>query len=148
MTYGYKITIEQECLFSEHSEEQWGEWSSVYSNTIDKFFTKEDKHPDVVSEKEFKSGDKAYVVWAVWSTGDSFGHSEDSEVDAIAIFSDPSAAFDFKNQLEIFSDPDDYEPISFETKDGQIIKYYPSWFGYFESLSYIEVSEVVFVETK
>ena len=151
--YGYEVKINQICVHHEEEDEPYGFWESTYNNTIDPFFKRNDEYPDVTCPYEFKDNDKAYVVWAVWNSGDSFGNSTDGYASVIGIFKDENTANDFKRQLEQY-DPDkmkrrksknSHVPI-FKCLDGQKIEYYPGWFGYFESLSWVNVNEVVMYE--
>ena len=75
--YGYEVKINQICVHHEEEDEPYGFWESTYNNTIDPFFKRNDEYPDVTCPYEFKDNDKAYVVWAVWNSGDSFGNSTD-----------------------------------------------------------------------
>lgn len=71
-----------------------------------------------------KVGDTIYLVWAQYSTGDSFG-SYGAQYELCAVFDNPSDAEKEKDRLENTSD------------------YSVPWTGYFESLDSLNVESFV-----
>ena len=83
---------------------------------------------------DVKAGDVVYVVVAVWSTGDSFGHDDGSCSEVFGSFKTYEEAEKFKTELENVSTKD----YDFTFKIGDRDVYVP-WVGYFESLDYVEI---------
>src|SRR5688572_22343793 len=98
--FGYEVFIDQHCNTSYHSGELYGDWSESYSNYFRSVNLKSTNHPDVISDTEFKAGDKIWLVWVEYSTGDSFGHGYRSRVDSVAVFDNPYDAVELKNWIE------------------------------------------------
>jgi hypothetical protein len=81
---------------------------------------------------DLKSGDEVYVLYAVYSTGDSFGHDENGCIEFISVHKDANLAFKNKNNLQNGKHVVEHD-------DGTIENIYAPWGGYFESLSYLQV---------
>lgn len=128
--FGYRVNIHRYCTHSKHSDEPYGEWSASYSNSF-RSISKDDKYPDVTSARDFVVGESAYLVWAEWSSGDSFGTSNYCSVEAFGLFKDKGEADAFRLVLENASEADG--------------KWLP-WFGYFESLNCVHVEHVTIGE--
>jgi hypothetical protein len=136
--YGYSAHFTRFCTHSEREPEAYGSWSEEYDVDFDGI-EKTKEYPDIVSVHNLKRGDMCYVVWALWSTGDSFGCSRNGEYEALALFIDNAAAEDFRNQL-IKSDNGSYEYSTvIKCLDGQELTVNKGWTGYFESLSDINI---------
>ena len=88
---------------------------------------------------EVKPGDKVYLLFAVYSTGDSFGHDEDRSVELISVHKDLNCAkYNYKVLEGV--DKDNYaSSVVLSQDDGSTWKMSPPWCGYFESLSYLKV---------
>lgn len=152
--HGYIVEIETTCSHSYYSKKQWGEWESAYTNRFGSIRRLDDHQdnvlPDVTSQLDLKRGDPVYVVWAEWSTGDSFGHSENSESEAFAVFADSYSAEQFSKYLQEYTVDEKErwgEPwtVYYEAPDGQKIhhsKILP-WDGFFESLTEVHIDAAV-----
>jgi len=139
--FGYKIEIRGANYQSEHEDTDYGAWSSSQTNHLDEFIYPTLKYPDAVTPFELKSGDRCFVVWVEWSSGNSFGRGDRSSTEIIGAFLDPAAAFELKNALEIVTCE-----YKIKTRDGQLFESgYAPWCGYFESLDEIHVDQVTFV---
>lgn len=111
------------------------------------------KFPNITSIHSFEKGDKAYLVWIEYSTGNSFGSSSRAEVLPIALFKTRQDALDLKNNNTFWNPKEiydskkhqEYKGSEFRSSDGQIVNF-PSapWTGYFESLDEIHIEEVIF----
>lgn len=142
--FGYKVEIEQYCDHHERDEEQYGSWSASYSNSINSVVQKTNDYPDVVSTLDIEPGTKALVVWAVWSTGDSFGRARGSQSEAIGIFTDMASAVQFREALDAHEKQGG--TVKLTTSDGQEFEFgYMPWFGYFESLDSVHIDVVTVV---
>ena len=144
--FGYIINIDQYCNHYEHSSEQYGNWSESHTNTLNRTANKTTEFPVVVSIHDIPSGSNALVVWAEWSTGDSFGKSSGGAAEVIGIFKDLDSAASLRNQIEDHTKnrkSGEYG-YKFETPDGQIFESgFAPWTGYFETLESVNVDTVV-----
>src|SRR5689334_20677813 len=93
--FGYKIKIHSECTYSHHSNHQYGEYHEIYDNYFETV-TQEEKYPDVTSCFDLTEG---YAVWLEYSTGDSFGQSERSQVIQMGIFKDEVPAQELAEKI-------------------------------------------------
>lgn len=85
---------------------------------------------------ELKPGDTINLLYAVYSTGDSFGSDEDGSIEFISVHKDAELAFKNKTKLK-----NDHDTIIHD--DGTEEKIYVPWNGYFESLSYLSVDQFI-----
>lgn len=92
---------------------------------------------------ELKEGDIVYVVYAVYSTGNSFGHQADGSFEFISVHKDETIAHDnargLKEGTQKFLKQDDGTETPYT--------WYP-WDGYFESLTYIQVESQILDKKK
>lgn len=147
--FGYKLDIEHICTENKESDEPYGDWYRDYSNDF-KEIRKESTYPEISSSLDILPGTIVYVVWAEWSTGDSFGHSENSESEGMGVFLDTKSAIEFKEFLESNSSSNynfKEDTKNFVSSDGQEFKFrnFP-WSGYFESLSAIHLETTIMEE--
>lgn len=82
-------------------------------------------------------GDTVYVVYAVYSTGDSF-HRADGEYLEVLSFH-KNSAIAYKNKESADGPRKDRHEMTIEFDNGKKIKRYCPWDGYFESLNYVSV---------
>ena len=136
--FGYKVEINSICTESYRSEEEWGSWSSQYSNYFEDV-TKTDTYPDITSSLDIKEGELCFVVWAEWSSGDSFGTAHDGNAEALAIFTDVKSAKEFQEKV---LNSEEYS-VKFTTPDGQVHNVCCPWTGYFEELTEIHIEQTV-----
>lgn len=156
--YGYLVPIKVTLIEKKYSKKEWGPWKEVYDVELESNVVKKiDKLPDedsfeVVSELDLPSGSEAWIVWVVWSSGDSFGWAENRHVEVLAIFDHERYAnaffADYVRNLHyehnnLFMGGTD-KPFIFQSEDGQkfVYKYIP-WDGYFESLEAVNVDKVL-----
>lgn len=141
--FGYKVDIEQYCDHNERSDEDYGSWSSSFTNSLSDIVRKTNEYPDIVSSLDIAPGTRALVVWAVWSTGDSFGRSSGSGTEAFGIFTDIKSAEELQKAMEDYSHGNRKDDIVVTTSDGQVFKLgYMPWFGYFDSLDSVRIDAV------
>lgn len=95
---------------------------------------KEDSYDILGSEHEFAVGDVCYLVWAQYSTGDTFGR-DGGQYELLEVYPSYEVA---KEREKV------YENLSDRRSEnvGQAIGYVP-WLGYFESLDFVRVEELV-----
>lgn len=88
-----------------------------------------------------KKGDTVYLVYAVWSTGDSFHRAEGEYIDFISAHRTYDAASRNENILDTDRAEGEGSTFKLFLDDGTEFSYCASWFGYFESLDYVTVRE-------
>ena len=141
--YGYGIELNHHCDHEEHSDEPYGDWSSSFTNSINPNAIRNAELPDAVAPFDIPAGQNALVVWAEWSSGDSFGHGERNCTEVIGIFQDLRSASDLRDKLLAHKKGDTDRGYDITTPDGQHFKCgYISWNGYFESLDEIHIDTV------
>ena len=131
-----------------------GKWSFYhYCDGVDRVWEHDEDCFEVVSELDLPSGSDAWIVWVVWSSGDSFGWATNRHVEVLAIFDHEWYANAFAEYVR----NEDYEsnnsflggtdnPFDFKSEDGQEFKYdYIPWDGYFESLEAVHVDKMQIV---
>lgn len=98
---------------------------------------------------EVLEGDDVYVLWAEWSTGDSFSHSHNGSTEVIAIFKSYKKAKEAREAIENYKRPeniiDNWEAANlthFINEIGEKQSFYIPWNGYFESLGGIHIDKV------
>lgn len=142
--------IKSICTHSHRGRGSYAKWSESYSNSFEYVSLEKDEFgvDKVPVDFEVSEGDIVYIVWAEWSSGDSFGRSDSGQSEVVHIFKDADLAFECleilkKNQSK--HDPYLGREVSFKTDSGKEINYYRPWFGYFESLSgiHLETSKVL-----
>lgn len=138
---GYKVELDCITLSSYEPEELYGDWSAESEHEL-VGISRCEEYPDIVSSLDIKDGDKCFVVWVQWSSGDSFGHHSGAYSEAFAVFKDKVRAEAFAKALRA-ADVEQQSSITFESEDGQTItiNYFP-FYGYFESVDFIEVAEM------
>lgn len=145
----YYVEFNQECTYREESQEQYDSWGESYSNSFESI-TNKTNHPNLVSSLKFKKGEKAFLVWIEYSTGDSFGRSDRGHVLPMGLFKDLASAEAFKAEAKFWTPEHDPTNIvssrqcRFHSPDGQVITYhYPEWDDYFGGLDSVNIEEVL-----
>lgn len=137
--FGYKVNINQHCDHNERSDEEHGSWSASYTNTLGDIVRKTNDYPDLVSSLDIAPGTRVIVVWAAWSSGDSFGNAVGKDTEAFGIFTDIKSAEELQSAIERHIDNNG--DVQITTSDGQVFKLgYMPWFGYFERLDGVYVN--------
>ena len=140
--FGYHVTVNSTCYESNWSGERYGEWSESWNHKIDRKVTKcsDGDIPEVVSSLDIPSGSNALVVWAIYSSGDSFGRASMGRTEILGIFLDMKSANELMHYVV---DNKKSDSIKLTTSDGQVFKMkYVPWHGYFESLDSVEIDVV------
>jgi len=146
--YGYKVEIDSCCTHSEQSDEEYGPWEESYSNSLQGHATKTEEYPDVASIHDVKPGTNVLIVWAEWSTGDSFGHADNRGTEVLGLFLDMESAKALADGLKkdgqswrTGSKKQASDGYKVRTPDGQVFESgFAPWNGYFESLSDIHIN--------
>ena len=102
-----------------------------------------------------------YLLYAIWTTGDSFGRDDSSQFEGIALYEDKEKAYDAEKVIRKHADlyrelnnyysrtpkpkkPNDYQEytVNINLEDGTILPVHAGWNGYFESLDRVDVEIV------
>ncbi|NJO58777.1 MAG: hypothetical protein HC836_10645 [Richelia sp. RM2_1_2] len=110
----------------------------------------EAEHGDLVTALDLKVGDTAFLLYAVWSTGDSFGHDDGKYLTTIHLFDSREKAELARKAILDHNRANDINgnnPVSYTVvyldNDGKPQTECASWVGYFESLDDVEIEEVI-----
>jgi hypothetical protein len=102
---------------------------------------------------DLQVGDIAFLVWADWSTGDSFGHGDRSNVESFGLFKNEADAYALQDALEHAKEDannpswDARHKFTWTSSEGQVVESgFLPWFGYFESLDNVYVERVIIGE--
>jgi hypothetical protein len=138
----YDVKIESRCLYEEHEEAEYGSWCSEWSNEfqyIKRYGENEIKHQVFHSDLKLKPGAEVFLVWAEYSTGDSFGNASRGSVEIIEIFSSKEEAKDIVDRLYRHTE----YSFTGETLSGRPVSLYCPWHGYFEHLDDIHIEHAI-----
>ena len=83
-------------------------------------------------------GDKVWLVYAIYSTGDSFGYDQNERIEFFTVHRDEQVARYNAKALEGFDSDADYnrhDKFFLSLDDGSQFQTVPPWCGYFESLT-------------
>jgi len=146
--FGYKFNITRDMVSCEESgdvEDYSYDYLYIYDQAPDTIAYKINEYPDIVSALDFPANSTAYVVYAVWSDGDSFGRELYCSAEPFGIFASSDCAKEFSSQLHSVDRPDDGVVIN--CSDGQQFEYKClPWADYFSSLEYVDVIQVTVKE--
>ena len=87
-----------------------------------------------------------YLLWADYSTGDSFG-SDDNQHEWIDLYQTPEAAWAAQRILQAASNKGLYA-IKYTRDCGTVIELCMPWVGYFENLNNINVETVQLLQSR
>jgi hypothetical protein len=96
---GIECVISSNLTDSRVAEELYGEWHESYKNKL-KSIKFVNQQPDIVTSLDIQSGDRLYVVWIEYSTGDSFGYSYCGQTEGLGVFLDEKIADRFSEFIE------------------------------------------------
>ena len=101
-------------------------------------------HNRLSLEGEVQAGDVVWLVYAVWSDGDSFGRDDGARIDFISVHrSELIARENADRLLDVDSDTEWGHRVPLELDDHTILDYTVPWLGYFESLDYVRCERFV-----
>lgn len=149
---------EQHNLGGQSEDDAWSRDSTHTDNSLERVWMKDPKKTlmkairdeeiecDVVVGAEVVPGDTVYIVWAEYSTGDSFGNDGGQYVAIAAFVNENNAktcAYNAKNleekKITSYMDTDRYG-LSVILDNGIDFKFHVPWIGYFENLENVHVS--------
>lgn len=136
------ITYTETRISSARGEGDYADWRDEYYYSVDSAFISPPNrkaYEEIGLDFEIKVGDKLYVLWATYSTGDSFGMAY-GQGEIIWVFSDKSWACNAKDIIQL----NRKEPYVEIIVDGdKAIRIGNIAFGYFDSLDSTYITELV-----
>jgi hypothetical protein len=99
----------------------------------------ENRYAHCYIDGEAKVGDTLYIVYAVYSTGDSFGHDDRASVEVFTAHRVKEVA-EFNYRL-LEASRHGGGSVSLALDDGKFLNTYLPWSGYFESLDDVYMTE-------
>lgn len=123
------------------ADDEWDRGNTTSKHVLEYIsLAAESAYSTVTYPGEVKVGEKIYLLYAVYSTGDSFGHDEDACIELISVHKNLDVArFNYET---IKNNTDKRYDVQLELSqdNGQTWKMSPPWNGYFESLSYLKIA--------
>ena len=107
---GLTIDFNHTLTDSHRAEQEYGDWSETYYNSLNSVKIASDI-PDLVTSLDIREGDDIFVVWAEWTVGDSFGSSDCGEYEAFGVFKDYESACVLERFLEFTNNHSDLNEI-------------------------------------
>ncbi len=134
------VEYDEICTHSEREPEQYGSWSESYSSSVTGAYRiGEDEKAPYGTETFIIPDDstEAFVVYMIYGTGDSFGHS-DGQIDIIHCTNSEESA----DKLAKYITEHDHEyTIKFTDDFGRDISIDNRGAGYFERIEYVGVEK-------
>jgi len=149
----YSIQVEDDAYCSETSEadpnDSWDRADTSTSHSVEGFRAadeKEGKYFDLVVPYEPEFDKTYYLLYVVYSTGDSFGHDEGSSIEYIGFYKESELDTAHENKRTIEQFEDDTYHVMLRDPTGKEFQQHTPWRGYFEHLDYVEIKEVTRLE--
>jgi hypothetical protein len=161
---GLKVSHEVYCITTRerNPDDRWSGEDTSSTHSVDGLSLAKE-WPDVTAPFFVKPGDVVYLLFAVYSSGDSFSHHENGSIIYIDVFKTHAKAEKAAQTIREHANwykglHSRWEPMTNKQRkalakkyksehsveivreNGKKIDVYANWNGYFESLSYIEVS--------
>jgi hypothetical protein len=136
------VRINDICTHSFREDRDWGSWEETYMNSLGGVYLNKDCYGESVPvDFEVAKGDIVYVLWAEYSTGDSFGRGVRNATDIVHVFKDESKAWDAYRILMDVGEKD--RSGKFISDTDKEVPYYCPWLGYFEELDALHVEAAI-----
>lgn len=136
------IRILETCWTEETSipdpEDRWDRASTSSSHSIEGFEV-DVKWNDLTVSFEPDFNVPYFLLYAVYSTGDSFGHDAGANIEYFGLFEKYETAKLNEKRLKTMTDGG---PCTLLTDFGIDFDIFIPWFGYFERLDYIDIEKV------
>lgn len=121
------------------SDDEWDRDDTHTDHSVTGLEIGEDHH--CLSIPDAQPGELLHLVYAVYSTADSFGRDEDRCFEPILVHRDIDLATQNARALASISQESGYGTrVDLIMDDGTVLPYTLPWLGYFESLSFVEVA--------
>lgn len=132
------VEYDQYCTEDYHSGEQFGVWRTSFNSSVTGVRVLDDDENSVYNSETFLLPDDtttAYVVYMIYGSGDSFGHSS-GNIDIIHCTASSDKAHALAKMIT--DNPNEYS-IKFTDDFDREISIYNNGAGYFEHIDYVEV---------
>lgn len=132
----------------ESGDDGWDRGDTSTSHNIVGFHAapeSENKYYDLAVPFNPKEDVTYYVLYAVYSTGDSFGHDSGSSVEYIGFYTEDELDIANENMRKVENSTKDNDNWSVELKTPNGHKTFDQhtpWIGYFEHLDYVELAGI------
>ncbi len=134
------------CTDSHHSDEQYGSWWTEYDfeEPTEAYSIPKPSYRGVgYIGPELTPGDILYVLYVLYSSGDSFGNSNRGNYEVLCVNKDPDKA---AANLDMVRRVKNHGSVDLQTDNGKTQSLYcGGWTGYFESVDQIELAEVLYM---
>lgn len=137
MSKGYKVNIKTTVAHEIVPHSLSDEWLTKSTHEFLGISPSNSPVPDIVDNLDLEPGSEAFVVWAIWSEGDSCGMGEGCCAEAFGIFPTKDSAEELAAWLRSGDTPE------FVSSAGQYTEtYLPWWGGCHDSLDSVQISPV------
>lgn len=136
------VKTETICVYSHKSEEEYGSWSQEYNfNVIHVSLEDSNRYTteNFTIPGEINSGDEVFVLYMIYSSGDSFGSSSGNG-EVLWVFTDKDIA---EAASKIWAASNEIDSVSFKIEDGSTVTLSNQSSGYFENISNVEISSFI-----
>lgn len=141
-TIGFKLNMDSHRQVNhdgENSDDEYRYRGTTTTTWSFESIDQTDSYPDAVlyldDSEDFDPNAQYYMLYAIWSTGDSFGHDEDECCEALIVYKDVNLAKKIAARL---TDTKEYN-IKIDNGCGGEVDLYCGWVGYFERLTEIVI---------
>lgn len=144
------IKVDKDIITTNSYQEpvQFGEWYEVCQigiNGID--LISENSFFDLVVPFEIEHFKPYWLLYVIWSDGDSFGHADGCWFEAVGLYDKETYDIGVKNKERIeehYKDSEGRDKFSIDLLDHDENEYmmHVPWTGYFESMDCVELEEV------
>jgi hypothetical protein len=137
----------------ESSNDGWDRGDTYTQWTVNGLRLTNREYGDVTADFEVQAGDTVYLVYAIYSTGDSFGHDTNANIEFITVHKDRAIAeaneraLNGKTTYLVKGGNYDWN-VNLQTDTGIVFPYHVPWLGYFESLTGVYVESFTVQPTK
>jgi hypothetical protein len=100
------------------------------------------KSYDFVAPFQLEDNTKYYLVYIIYSTGDSFSHQANANCEFIDLFKTKEQAEKLVTKIKSDNEKDEPFYMDYHDEANQLRRVSCSWNGYFESITTCEVKEV------
>lgn len=122
-------------------DDRWSADSYCGYHVLNSVTIAESNQADCVIAGEVKAGDRIFLLWFIYSTGDSFHNHRGYDAEAVAAYTTYEAAKQASDLLQ------QHDKNVYTTEvplgDGTTFSFHPPWYGYFESLDGMWIEEVI-----
>ena len=148
----YSVQIIDEAYRQETStpdpDDRWDRASTSTDHTITGFHAApetDEKYYDLVIPYEPQYDEEYFLLYAVYSTGDSFGHDEGAGIEYIGFYRKNQLDIAQENQRKIEGQDLDSDKYSLKLNSPAAKEFdqHAPWIGYFESLDIVEIVSVM-----